>query len=784
MKALAAWVASLTSAISLLGSLLAKTSVRLAAFAVLALVATWPMLSDAASLNTYRDSHPLVQYEESARNTVLTFGQVPLWDPYYCGGMDGLGTPQSRWASPTFLLTLVFGTLRAEPIVCFLFLLLGLEGTFRYARSRGATHLGAALAAPLFGLSGFFAVAPALGWVHFMGFALVPWIVWGLRIAMRGDALGVAVSAGMLAAMVGFGGTYPAPMTALFCAFEVGEALWAKKHDRARLNTAASMATLVALFALGLAALRLWPVIQTLTMAPRIIGGAPTLTPQKIALGLLGRIKPDEAGDFPLSGNYLVGMFGGLAFVVGLLRRRTMAITTAAFLSLWLASGYGAKISLFAALKGLPVYSTLRYPERFLVLFALAASAVAALGVTRLQAMTRARGQGARRDQLRLLGGATLTVAVTLLLANLGPLVSNMQTALKGRPMDTPPERAVGEFHQARGTRWALAYYGPMSRGVLSCYDAYPVPQSPLLRGDLANEEYLAEPDAGTVTRTYWSPNKIELDVDLARGARLLVNQNWHPGWRASVGDVVSSTGLLGVDLPAGKHHVVLRFLPRAAVGGALISFASLGLLLLFLRKARRLSGAARSKLAWRMAAATTAAVLLAGGAAFALVREPALVKPPAATPEGTPLVLEKLPDGVAPLAVKFADGMTLEGARLRRTTVLPEETLTLDLYWRVAENVDRRLGVFVHFVASEGEDIRADHVMLSDAIEPERAPKGVLLHDVVTVVIPHDTSGKTFKAFTGVWRVRGDTKRVNVIDEGKGVVEKHRVELGTVTVR
>lgn len=286
-----------------------------------------PRLASARAIRRERAKH------------ALTFGQVPLWDPYDCGGMDGLGTPQSRWASPTFLLTLVFGTLRAEPIVCFLFLLLGLEGTFRYARSRGATHLGAALAAPLFGLSGFFAVAPALGWVHFMGFALVPWIVWGLRVAMRGDALGVAVSAGMLAAMVGFGGTYPAPMTGPFCAFEVGEALWAKKQDRARLNTAASMATLVALFALGLAALRLWPVIQTLTMAPRIIGGAPTLTPQKIALGLLGRIKPDEAGDFPLSGNYLVGMFGGLAFVVGLLRRRTMAITTAAFLS-WLASGH------------------------------------------------------------------------------------------------------------------------------------------------------------------------------------------------------------------------------------------------------------------------------------------------------------------------------------------------------------------------------------------------------------------------------------------------------------
>ncbi|HTJ81962.1 MAG TPA: hypothetical protein VL400_09555, partial [Polyangiaceae bacterium] len=593
----------MTSAVALLGILVARPAVRLAAYAVLALVTAWPMLNEAANLNTFRDSHPLVQYEESARHTVLAFGEVPLWDPYYCGGMDGLGTPQSRFASPTFLLTLGLGTLRAEPVVVFLFLLLGLEGAFRYARSRGASHLGAALSAPVFGLSGFFAVSPALGWIHFMGFELVPWILWGLRRAMRGNATGLAVSSGGLALMVGFGGTYPAPMTALFCAFEVGEALWARRRDRPRVARAASLALLVGVLALGLAAVRLWPVIQTLTMAPRIIGGAPTLLPQRIAAGLLGRIKPDEAGDFPLSGNYLVGIFAVVAFVAGLVRRRTMAITTAAFLALWLSSGYGAKLSLFALLKGLPVYSTLRYPERFLVLFALAASAICALGITRLQSLARVRGDTPRLMRIRLAGGFVLTVAVTLLLANIGPLVSNQHAALKGRPMDAPPRTIDQDFHQARGTRWALAYYGPMSRGVLSCYDAYPVPQSPLLRGDLPNEEYLAEADAGAVKRTFWSPNRIELDVNVSRDTRVLINQNWHPGWHANIGNVVSSTGLLAVDVPQGHHQLVVRFRPRAAIGGAMVSLVSLAVLLWSVRRIRRAGGPSSGPLSAKWAA-------------------------------------------------------------------------------------------------------------------------------------------------------------------------------------
>ena len=765
-------IASLKSAIALLGSLVAKTPVRLAAYAVIALVTAWPMLGDAANLNNYRDSHPLVQYEESARRTVLEYGQVPLWDPYYCGGMDGLGTPQSRFASPTFLLTLAFGTLRAEPLFVFIFLLIGLEGAFRYARARGASHLGAALAAPTFALSGFFAVSPALGWVHFMGFELVPWIVWGLRRAMRGSRVGAAVAALGLAWMVGFGGTYPAPMTALFCAFEVGDALYARRRDPRRLSLAASMAMLVAVLSLGLAAVRLWPVVQTLVMAPRIIGGAPMTTPQRIAAGLLGRIKPDEQGDFPIAGNYLVGLFPALAFAAGIARRRTMALTAAAFLTLWLASGYAAKVSLFAALKVLPVYSTLRYPERFLVLFALTAAALSALGITRLQSLARLPATTKRKGQIRMLGGLALTLAVTLLLANLGPLITNQHVAEKGRPMVAPPREVPQEFHQARGTRWALANYGPMSRGVLSCYDAYPVPQSPLLRGDLQAEEYLAEADAGTVKRTFWSPNRIELDVDVTRPTRVLVNQNWHPGWRASVGTVVSSLGLLAVDVPAGKNHLVVKFLPRAAVGGAMVSIAALAALVWIVR--RKCVG-----LDVRELGVALAATLVPVGLAFVLVKEPPLPPHELKTPDGTPAVLDALPPNVPALGVQFDADLTLEGGRVARAVVAPEETLTVDLYWRVGPKVDPKLGIFVHLEPNEGEEIRADHVMFSEAVEPERAPVGKIIHDVVQITLPHDVAGKRYRVFTGVWRVRGDTKRIAVTNEGKGLVDKNRVELG-----
>src|SRR6202041_695323 len=133
------------------------------------------------------------------------------------------------------------------------------------------------------------------------------------------------------------------------------------------------------------------------------------------------------------------------------------------------------------------------------------------------------------------------------------------------------------DFHQARGNRWHAIDYTFLGRGSLSCFDDYNVAQSAALRGDLAQEEYLRDPDAGTVARLAWSPNRIDLHVDLTKPARVFVNQNWHPGWRSSSGTVVSDDGVLAVDLPAGSQDLTLRFLPRSAVGGIATVVLGLG---------------------------------------------------------------------------------------------------------------------------------------------------------------------------------------------------------------
>jgi hypothetical protein len=752
---------------------------RLAVFAAVAVCASWPLLSTAPALNQFRDAHVLAHYETAAREAVLRWHQMPLWDPYYCGGMYLLGTPQSRFVSPTFLLSLLFGERRAEAIAVFAMIVLGLEGAYRYARSRGATAFGALLAAPLFALSGVFAVSPGLGWIGFFSFELLPWIALGVRRALAGELAGVLVAAGAMAWCIGMGGTYPAPIAAVWCAFEVVEFL-AKRARRgrgARVAIGLALVAAAALLAAGLAAVRLWPIVDTLAVAPRVIAGTAGHSLGKL-LGMLFLAPQDETenGSFYLG----LGAFAAPALLLGLARRRSLPVVIAAALCVWLAGGYDLHPSLFSLLRELPIYSSLRYPERFLVPFALAASVLAALGISSAEAHVRARRRRAKGRPPRA-GQVLLAIAALALVANVAPMVRQHAVHAAERTLSPPPDEGEPRpFHQSRGNRWGLAYYEPMQRGSLSCWEAYPVPQSPLLRGDLTNEESLDDAGAGTLVERAWSPDQIDLDVDLARPATVLVNQNWHSGWRASVGEVASRHGLLGVAMPAGKNTLTLTFAPKSATGGGRTSLVALLAFALLAWRARRHPTVGVRDLPW-------AAVVLVPAFPAALVATTVHERTftePAMTMDGRPIVADDLDEGTPHIDARLEAGVVLEAATLSDTSPRPGTDLTLELDWRRDEHIEKGLGVFVHIMPSSGDSMNGDHVLISGVLDFEDAPPGKTLRDVLPLWVPDDARGKTWKVWVGLWRVRNGGERVPVTARGQAEVDANRVLAASYVVR
>ena len=747
--------------------LASRAWLRLCAFSLLALAALWPALDQAASLNEFRDAQYLLLYEDVAVDTVLRYGELPWNNPYYCGGIYALGAPQSRFVSPTFLLSLLFGATRAQVVIAFSMTVLGMEGAFRWLRQQTGTVIGPWVVAPVLGLNGLFATAFFNGWIHFYGFALVPWVLWGVHLVLHGERRGWLATVIFASWMVGFGGTYAPLFTSLYVVLEVVRVLL-RAHSKGQLRLAVRLGWLgsVALLCLGLSAVRLWPLVETMTQADRIMAGSPGNTLGTLARAVLSGAQA-ELGDAGISGAYYFGPFLLPLVLVGAVRRRAWFTAGVLAFSVWAATGYAYGKGPFVWLRQLPVFAVVRYPERFLFFAGLYAGLLACWGMALIIEVAQQR-------RARIVGIAAVLLAAT---ASCVGSVANTREFLRSVWWSPPPEVVDQPFAQARGNRWLASHVRALSRGSLSCQEAYPIAQSERLRGDLPQEEYLADPSAGTAKRRSWSPNRLRLDVQLTRPARLLVNQNYHPGWRSSIGRVVSADGLLAVDLPKGRHSVVLQFWPRSGIGGLAVSLTALGGLAVLYGRMRRKRNLWKGRdLPWT--AASTLGPIAVGIGCWWLVPEPSAPATPLLNANRTRVVVPTLPKGVTPLDAEFAVPVRLEGARLP-DHLSPSGVASFELYFQVTGDVPRSVGVFVHLEGPGQTRINADHEVVSASLFFRQAPQGKLLRDAFAVNLAEAPRGQ-WRAYAGLWHASGDGQRI----PSRRPAKQDRVFLGQFSVR
>jgi len=72
---------------------------------------------------------------------------------------------------------------------------------------------------------------------------------------------------------------------------------------------------------------------------------------------------------------------------------------------------------------------------------------------------------------------------------------------------------------------------------------------------------------AGSARIAAWGSARIEIDVDSALGGVLALHETWYPGWIAEIDGrrvpIMRADVLFrGVEVPAGRHRVVFRYVP------------------------------------------------------------------------------------------------------------------------------------------------------------------------------------------------------------------------------
>jgi hypothetical protein len=121
-----------------------------------ALVFSWPVLGHLTTPGAMGDWDMLMGIKWASYETIVKFHQLPLWDPYKCGGLPMLGNPQSQIISPFFPLTLLYGPFLGTHLQMILSLGLAWSGGYVLARVIGISLLGAVAAATVFPASSWF----------------------------------------------------------------------------------------------------------------------------------------------------------------------------------------------------------------------------------------------------------------------------------------------------------------------------------------------------------------------------------------------------------------------------------------------------------------------------------------------------------------------------------------------------------------------------------------------------------------------------------------------------
>lgn len=563
------------------------------------LLATWFMgtwLSEPYLMGRGQDWAYFVHHATVAAKSWTEYGQVPMWNPWFCGGIPALANLQTDALAPDLLMTLPFDVPVALALRMLLFFVLGLEGTWRYARHHGVTGWGAVLAAAVFAFSGRFMMVLWDGHLPFMTFALAPWAFLGLERSYERGVKGVRwalASALALAWVFMNGGAVATPIIAV----TMGLIALRDTVERLAFPTAAApraswyrpfmSLAIIGVVTILVALPRLVPVMQTLIEYPRTWDEPERLSLMHVS-GML--FLPPRSWSYFAVGTSYVGIGVGVGFLLALaLRvRPVVKLLVIGALSFDLAMGEAGPLQLWRLMHELPIVENVRAAFRFTFLTGLFAAIGAGRLVTWLELKLAERGARARerlagdprwRERPRalsaLLIGSTVTLAGALAFAVGGHGPLSTRERLTQIPRLEVGRAARGDFHQAVGTRWIAQVWPRANLGSLACFEEQPFPVSPMLRGDRVDEEWLARGE-GKVQRLGWSPNELELEVETRAGGTVAVNQNAAAGWSTNVGGIAEYQGLLAVEVPAGRHLVTLTYREAGFVPLAIVSLTTL----------------------------------------------------------------------------------------------------------------------------------------------------------------------------------------------------------------
>jgi hypothetical protein len=533
-----------------------------------------------------------------AVKTIKRFHQFPFWDPYTCGGHTWWGGLESGtnlvspWM-PVYLLSTLPIAMRVEVAGS---AILGALGAWAFA-SRFTKSPGIRLfVAAAFAVNGRWALQASVGHTWHLYYAWVPWVLFFLDRAIAVDqprpksTLREVVWLGaMIAMMVYTGAIYPLPQTVVVVGMVAVVCAVGTRSLRP-----IGIAMSGGLLAFAFAAPKLLPILDMLRRFPRLIESNETMD-----LGaFIGVFTAKEGDRHPAVGPWgwhefgiYIGWIPFFAMIAGIFLAkgtRTRALAFAGGMCILLSFGRFYEHAPWALLHDhLPIFKSQHVPSRWQY-----------PAVLILLTVTAARIEGWLRHRFRplvelgLLAGAVwvaLDIGIEAMKPMGGALVRNpphvaeVTTGFHTEAV-APPNLRYDDYDWAPPTLPAMM----ANVGIIEC-STFPglnvylkdpatgrVPQmGARAKGDpeYRGEAYVTSPGGYAAIETF-SPNEITVHYDGAQpGDKLVLNQNWDPGWSTNIGPAINHADLVAVTLTQANGSVTFKYRPRYFLTGVFLLF-------------------------------------------------------------------------------------------------------------------------------------------------------------------------------------------------------------------
>jgi len=538
-------------------------------------------------------------YSEIARQSILTYHQWPLWNPYECGGVSYVGNAQMDLYSPFLIIHLLFGPIVGYKLQFIFSIVIGLFGFYLFIRSYKSTFVGAVVGSISIMLSGAFIIPFAVGMTQFMSFCFFPYIFLFVNKALiHGEGRYAVLSAILLTVIFFLGFHY-------FVLLLVGLFVYLLIESVSLRSVKPLLLYLcICVLFLLLCSIKLLPAITLMKTYPRFVQDE--ITSGYSISTLWFSLTSEEQNFVKFSGvgsstanfwngrsygidenGMFIGYIGVMLLIIGLLThaRTYKKLTLFLFIFGWLAFGYNMIPSLYAVLHAIPVLQFFRVAQRYRYIFLIPVSVFIGLGYSWL---TKRLHNSIYVKCIHFV--VILVITICLLQINTAIFPVSFLITLADNSVANTAEfsrQCVGQTYlqpkipisDNRFIPWSTLYPAVINNnGAPDVCITYPVRNKTQCTSDLMyrGEMYLAQ-EAGTLVSTHWTPNVISAKMQIDADDTFVVNQNYDQGWwvfenNRSISRAQSLQGLVAHPVDHLTEKVVFVYLPISFLFGTVLS--------------------------------------------------------------------------------------------------------------------------------------------------------------------------------------------------------------------